>query len=330
MNKQIDIGIVNYNGGECLLKCMESIISMSGSDVNLYVLDNMSTDGSIDLAEKKFPECTIIRSKTNLGYAGGCNCLLRSFSSDVVAVCNMDLEFPADWASNIIDCFKNNPDASSVASLVIQKDTNEVYASDIHFFWDLHPICVSESNITEQDHQVFGAYGAVMAFRKQVFEEIGYFDDDYFLFFEETEFFLRMNINKLKVILCPSARIYHHRSVSTVRYSTKKLYYTERNRIWTAFKYLPLWYFPVLFPLSILRLYVMSKNGVPQEDGQGKKVRTSEILVALFKAWLCSFFELNREWKKRKLIWKKTDVTPLFTFSIIKKYNLELSQLRVK
>jgi GT2 family glycosyltransferase len=330
MNKQIDVGIVNFNGGDCLLKCIESILSMSGARVNVYVLDNMSSDDSIDLAEKKFPECTFIRSKINLGYARGCNCLLRSFTSDVVAVCNMDLEFPVDWAANIINCFSNYPDASSVASLVIQKDTNEVYASDIHFFWDLHPICVSERDSSEKDHQVFGAYGAVMAFRKQVFEKIGYFDDDYFLFFEETEFFLRMNINKLKVILCPSARIFHHRSISTVRYSTKKLYYTERNRIWTAFKYLPLWYFPVLFPLSILRLYVMSKNGVPQKDGLGKNVRTSEILSTLFKAWLCSFSKLNREWKKRKLIWKKTDMTPIYALSIISKYNLKISQLRVK
>ena len=330
MNQKIDIGIVNYNGGDCLIKCIESIYLMSDVIVKLYVLDNMSSDDSIDVAEKKFPDCTFIRSKKNLGYAGGCNSLLKHFTADIVAVCNMDLEFPSDWAREIVNCFNNVPDASSISSLVIQKDTNEIYASDIHFFWDLHPICVCEKIDTEKEQQVFGAYGAVMAFRKEVFEKIGYFDDDYFLFFEETEFFLRMNINKLKVYLCPTARVFHHRSISTVRYSTGKIYYSERNRIWTAFKYLPLWYFPLLFPLSILRLYVMSKNGVPQEDGQGKKVRPLEIVLTLFKAWLCSLLELNREWKKRRQIWKKTDVTPSYTLDIIKKYNLRFSQLRVK
>lgn len=330
MNNNIDIGIVNYNGGDFLLKCIESITLMADISANIYVFDNASSDDSIEIAEKNYPECIFIRSEKNLGYAGGCNCLLHAFKSEIVAVCNMDLEFSSEWGKNILKCFQDNPDSSSVASLVIQKDTNEIYASDIHFFWDLHPLCVSEMVINKDAQQVFGAYGAVMTFRRNIFEQIGYFDDDYFLFFEETEFFLRMNINKMKVILCPSACIFHYRSISTVRYSPLKLFYSERNRIWTALKYLPFWFFPMIFPLSILRLYLMSKSGVPQKEGQSQKLNTLSIIFIILKAWFLSFGKIFRELKKRKLIWKKNSSSPLLTISIIKKYKLRLSQLRVK
>lgn len=330
LKNSIDIGIVNYNGGDCLAECIGTLYAMTDVDVNVYVFDNNSTDTSVRLAEAEYPQCKFIKNRENIGYAGGCNYLIKQFTSDIVAVCNMDLEFDKGWALAIVNCFNENPQVDSVASLVVQKESGEVYATDINFFWDLHPICVSEDVDKTATKRVFGAYGAVMSFRKSLFDRIGFMDEDYFLFFEETEFFLRMNVHDRQVALCPDAVVYHHRSVSTVRYSTAKLYYTERNRMWTAIKYLPVWYLPFIIPLSIVRLFIMMKNGVPDTDSKGRKNSKADIILTLLRAWFLSLSKIGREWRKRRNIWKHSNHGPLFTLGIIQKYRLDFKQLRVR
>lgn len=326
----IDVGIVNYNSGNCLSSCIESLLNMKGVNVNVFVFDNNSIDASLQIAEEKFPQCKYYKSKVNLGYAGGCNHLIKEFTSEIVAVCNMDLVFDPEWALNIIRDFNDHPDVDSLSSSVIQSENNEVYATDIHFFWDLHPMCVAEQCESGQFRKVFGAYGAVMAFRKRLFSQIGFFEEDYFLFFEETEFFLRMNINNKFVGISPDAKVFHHRSVATIKYSPMKLYYSERNRIFTVLKYLPLWYIPFVFPLSLIRMYIMMKNGVPQNDGAGKKINKVQIGITLLKAWFSALLKIPREWKKRRNLWKESPYNPVETLRIIRRYCLNVNQLRVR
>ncbi|NLD99193.1 MAG: glycosyltransferase family 2 protein [Fibrobacter sp.] len=330
MENVIDIGIINFNGGEYLQHCIGSIKNLKNVSCNLFILDNASSDNSARDAQNVYPDCNYLFSDKNLGYAGGCNLLLENMRSDIVVLCNMDLEFADDWGEKILECFKQNPDVSSIGSLVIDKETQIVYSSGVFIYKDLYPLCSNDKPAREKCYEVFGAYGAVMAFRRDVFDKIGTFDDDYFLFFEETEFYWRLNVNKLKTVLYPQAKVYHHRSVSTVKYSPLKLYYSERNRIWTAFKYLPLWYFPLTFPLSVYRFYVMSKKGLPGKDGRGNKVNPLKIVMVLLKAWGISLIHLYREWKKRKGIWSRTDLKPADTLRIISKYKMPRTELKVK
>lgn len=330
MEKNIDFGIVNYNGGEYLQHCISSIKNMEGLCCRIFILDNASSDKSAEMAEKSFPDCTVIYSDINLGYAGGCNRLLSYLKTDVVVLCNMDLEFASDWGLKILECFERNPDTSSVGSMVVEKESGSVYSSGVFFFWDMYPLSSNEKPGSDTCYEVFGSYGAVMAFKRDVFEKIGMFDNDYFLFFEETEFYWRMNINQKKTIFNPLAKVFHHRSVSTIKYSPLKLFYSERNRIWTAFKYLPLWYFPLIFPVSVLRFFLMSRKGVPSTDGKGNSVRPLMVITIILKAWFAAIKDLRREWEKRQALWKESVLNPIDTLKIIQKYKLSNSELRVK
>jgi len=303
--RRIDIGIINYNGGDYLLDCIESLQNMHDCAVTLYVLDNASNDGSMERARSAFPGHVYMASPVNLGYAGGINLLLASMTAPIVAFCNMDLEFPPDWAKHILDCFDSNPDAASVASLVIEKESGSGYSSAVNIFWDLFPASSRRAPETDQPYGVTSAYGAVMTFRMELFDRIGRFDDDYFLFFEETEFYLRMHLNREKTLLYPRARVYHHRSLSTIRFSGTKLFYSERNRVMTAFKYLPWWYLPLTFPLSALRFGIMAGGGIPKADGSGKKISCVATVMVILRAWLCAFRFLLRERAKRSRIRKR-------------------------
>jgi GT2 family glycosyltransferase len=329
MQKRIDVGIVNYNGGLELIKCIETILGLRGVDVNVLVADNASTDGSAIEAKKRFPQCTYLLLETNSGYAGACNYLIPHLKTDVIVLCNMDLEFDPDWGKELLDCFTKNPQAAAVSTAVYEKETGRLYSGGVFFYNDLYPLS-SESLKSNEPYDVFGSYGAIMAFRRDVFKKTGMFDKDYFLFFEETEFYLRMNVFGLRTIFCPSAKVYHHRSVSTIRYSPLKLYYSERNRMMTAYKYFPLWYFPFVFIISAYRILLMAKKGVPGKDGQGRKVSKFTIVFTIGKAWLDALRFIPRETKKRMQMWKKSEYSPAFTLELIRKYKLRASELRVK
>ena len=97
---QIDVGIINYNGGLELSECVGSLLAQS-VPVRVLVFDNASTDDSIAQLRKKNLDCKIIESSKNLGYAGACNGLLENMDSDIQVLCNMDLEFDPTWAENL-------------------------------------------------------------------------------------------------------------------------------------------------------------------------------------------------------------------------------------
>lgn len=329
-SQRIDFGIVNYNGGTALTKCIQTILGLKGIQSRIFILDNASTDNSLYLAKNQFDECTYIELDHNIGYAGACNKLIQYLESHIIVLCNMDLEFDSDWGLNLLKCFIQNPEAVSVSTAVYDRETGKLYSGGVFYFHDLYPLSSEVLLSKDQPYDVTACYGAVMTFRREIFNKIGGFDEDYFLFFEETEFYLRMSINNLKTIYCPTARVFHFRSVSSIRYSPLKLFYSERNRVWTAFKYLPYWYFPLTFIFSILRFITMAKSGIPENDGQGKKVKKSTIIFTIFKAWIEAILKMPNEFEKRKKIWAQTKSTPIDTLKIIKQYPLSFSDLKVK
>lgn len=328
MAPAIDIGIINYNSGNHLDACIASLRQNTHASFRIFVLDNASTDASFNEVSRRHPEVHCIASSVNLGYAGGINQLFQHMDAPLLAFCNMDLEFSPDWVTTICACYDAHPEADSVVPLVIEKESGKVYSSSVNFFWDLHPLSTKIAPDTSAPYPVVNAYGAAMTFRRSVIERTGGFDADYFLFFEETDFYLRMHILGMKTLFCPSARIFHERSVSTVRFSPRKLYYSERNRLLTAFKCLPFWYVPLLFPISIFRFYLMSTSGLPKSDGEGKKVSKAATLATLLSAWLAAVRLLPETVKKRKLLWKNAVIPNHGILTLISQHRVTLDNVR--
>lgn len=284
----IDVGIINYNGGKELSCCVESLLRQS-SPVRVFVFDNASTDDSIEVLERSGMSCEVIRSGKNLGYAGACNGLLEKMTSEIQVLCNMDLEFDESWARELLACFDRHPECGSVASLVMEK-SGYVNAVGVLLGKDLFAknegsgLMAGDVDIREKS--VFGCYGAVMSFRRKAADAAGRMDDSFFLFFEETEWYFRHNLSGFDTVFCPDAKVYHERSMTTVRYSPLKLFYSERNRLRTAVRLLP-WSRIFQLPLLAVKRYLsMAKGGVPNKSGDGKKLSKVAICAAIAKAWL--------------------------------------------
>jgi GT2 family glycosyltransferase len=336
MTKTLDIGIVNFNGGAYLRKCVLSALAQVNAEVRVFVYDNASTDGSIetiaDLGKVKS-----IRGTVNKGYAFACNRLIEVMTSDLVVVSNMDLEFDGSWAKQVIAAFEAHPEADSIASLVLeQTDPVTVNFAGMGFFPDLHPQSIYAGARPEAVPQspaiVFGAYGAVMVFRRSLFDKIGFFDEDYFLFYEETEFFWRMNIYGRKTVYWPQAKIVHFRSLTTRRFSLLKLYYTERNRIYTGLKILPIRRYPSLFIWSLYRLFLMRGKADPSQKEKMRETGASpvRIIVTIAKAWLSALLSFPAIRKKRRSLWAQAQTTPSRTVEIHLRYRIPWKTLSLR
>jgi len=298
----VDVGIINYNGGSELTECVKSLKAQT-SPVRVFVFDNASTDDSIQILRNQGLDCKIIECSENLGYAGACNGLLAQMDSEIQVLCNMDLEFDSAWAENLLKCFERHPECGSVASLVMEKSgyvnaVGVLLGADLFAKNEGSGLDAQDADIREKE--VFGCYGAVMSFRKAAAQAAGQMDASFFLFFEETEWYFRHNLAGFKTVFCPEARVYHERSMTTVRYSPLKLFYSERNRLRSAIRLLPLGGIAMLPVRGFVRYLNMAKGGVPGQSGDGKKLSKVSICKALAKAWLQALLSFPKEWAVRK------------------------------
>ena len=321
---KIDVGIINYNGGSELLGCVRSLKSQM-VPLRVFVFDNASTDNSIQVLKDSGIDCVVIESQKNLGYAGACNGLLDNMESEIQVLCNMDLEFSPDWAKNLLDCFERHPEVGSVASLVMEKSgvvnaVGVLFGADLFAKNEASGLNISEADIREKE--VFGCYGAVMSFRKAAARAAGEMDASFFLFFEETEWYFRHNLAGYKTIFCPEAKVYHERSMTTVRYSPRKLFYSERNRLRTAIRLLPLGSILKLPILGCLRYLNMARGDVPETSGDGKRLSKVSICWALGKAWLQALWMLPAELVKRIKYRKKFGDVNKKVADILKQYSI--------
>lgn len=323
--KQMEVGIINYNGGEELVRCVKSLTAQS-FPVRVFVYDNASADHSLELLEQSGEPCEIIRSTKNRGYAGACNGLREHMTSDIQVLCNMDLDFDKDWAKNLFACFEAHPEAASVASLVMER-SGFVNAIGVLFGEDLFAenegSGKDEKDTDIREKEVFGCYGAVMAFRKECADKVGELDESFFLFFEESEWYFRFNLCGFKTFFCPCAKVFHERSLTTVRYSPRKLYFSERNRLRSAVRLLPVSSLVRLPVIAFKRYLRMAKGGVPKQSSDGKKLSKVSICNALFKAWIEAIFALPREWGIRNSYEERYGNVQNKMLEILKRYPLQ-------
>lgn len=329
-------GIVNYNGGEHLLACVRSILAQP-ADCRVTVFDNASADDSAARVEASFPAVTVVRSPENLGYAGALNRLLARMDEEIVVLCNMDLEFDGGWTTATKRALDADPEASGTASLVIEMTEPPVINSlGVRFFADLHAQNVGSGaawdaeRVRREAAGAFGAYGAVMCFRRTALEGLE-FDEDYFLFFEETDFFLRFTLLGHRVVFVPEAIVRHQRSLSTGRFSTLKLYYGERNRLTTVFKLLPASYWPTAMVATLRRFRRLARGAASEGAVSAARLPgKGTIVLTLLRAWGGAAARLPGTLRKRRAFFRNGKLTPQAALELVRRYPLAENDLRLR
>jgi GT2 family glycosyltransferase len=259
--------VLNYNGKAYLENCLDSIVKSHYKNYELILVDNASKDGSVEFVKKRFSTVKVIQTEKNLGFAEGNNIGARQATGAYLIFLNNDTQVTPCWLEKMIESAEADASMGVCGSKVLLLDRKNVidviggFVCDI-FGSGLNALGHLEIDNHQYDSQreIFSVVGACLLIKRRLFEDIGGFDSSYFLLGEDIDLCWRAQLAGYKVIVVPSAVIYH-KSMGTIKSQQdrkdrgKLRFLSERNTLRsilknyeqsTLFKILP-YYFGLLF-----------------------------------------------------------------------------------
>lgn len=241
---KLSIVIVNFNTRDLLAKCL---LSLPRCDVfKIIVVDNASTDGSAAMVRKDFPKVTLLASRTNDGYAKNNNKARKVAEGEYVLFLNSDTEVYSGTGEAMADYMDRNSEVGIATCLTILPDGSLYYACHRGFptLWNslcyflglarMFPKVKLFAGYTatylpiDKIHEIDACSGTFLMIRKNLLDEVGWFDEDYFAFGEDIEMCYRVKELGYKVMFNPTVSILHHWGASSGLKSTSKMVTTAR------------------------------------------------------------------------------------------------------
>ena len=242
MAKLASVIIPNWNGASHLPTCLDALEQQTFTDYEIIVVDNGSTDQSLDLLARGYPETRVIALSYNLGFAGGCNAGLRQASGETLVILNNDTRVEPGWLAELLSALEQHPEAGMATPKVrLWDDHRRLHTTgdymrsngipDSRGVWEL------DEGQYDQQTYVFGAAGVAPAYRRQMLEEIGLFDADFVSYCEDVDLSWRAQLAGYRCVYVPGAVLYH--KVSATGKGVLRSFMVARNTIWTLVKNLP-------------------------------------------------------------------------------------------
>ena len=260
------IVIINYNGLNLIKKFIPTIITNS-SNCNIYVIDNNSTDDSVNYIKNNFSNINIINNSSNLGYAGGYNEGIKKIDEDLLIFLNNDATFlDENSLYNLVKVFKENSEIKVAQPKIIDFTNQEKFEYSgaaggfIDFFG--YPFCrgrifsnVELKNNYNTTREVFWASGTCFAVRRSTFVEHNGFDESFFAHMEEIDLCWRIKRKNIddKIVAVGNSEVHHLGGGSLTYNSSNKYYLNFRNSIIMMIKNIPGKYF---FQFLLGRLFL--------------------------------------------------------------------------
>jgi GT2 family glycosyltransferase len=234
--------IPNWNGAAHLPACLGSLRKQTFSDYQVIVVDNGSTDDSLDLLTCDYPYVEVIALPRNLGFAGGCNAGLREAKGEVLVILNNDTEVEPTWLAELLSALEQHPEAGMATPKVrLWDDRARLHTTGDYVRTNGIPDSRGVWQIDEgqYDHEtyVFGAAGVAPAYRLAMLDDIGLFDADFVSYCEDVDLSWRAQLAGYRCVYAPRAVLYH--KVSATGRGTIRSFRVARNTIWTLVKNLP-------------------------------------------------------------------------------------------
>ena len=222
----LTVSIVNFNSGNYVLNCLDSLEKLKDEvDLEIFIVDNASTDDSFKKIKLKFPNCHFISNSENLGFGKAHNLVLKQAKTEYILILNPDTEIKKKVLSCIVDFLEENPDVGAASSKVLLDNGKLDWASHRGFPTPLaaflYYVLGNDSlyHLTKKDltktHQVDAISGAFFLTRKSVLEKVGFFDEDFFMYGEDLDLCYRIKEVGLKVMYFPEVSIIHHKGISS-------------------------------------------------------------------------------------------------------------------
>ena len=248
----VSLLVVNYNGEDILKLCFPSLkkLNYPKNRYEIIVVDNGSTDGSVQFLKKKYPDVKVVQNKKNLGYVG-INLGLKYCKGEYIYFLNNDLILQKNCLHYLVQGIQKDSSIGMVAHDGINYYNKKIVSGGT---WASRTMYCGHNPIEDKKDVKEIPYMGCGIIRKSVIEAYGYlFDPDYFIYAEDFDLGLRIRLLGMKTILVKRARCYHLHSFTMKRVSnpSRNTFLLERNLLTTFFKIFSLKTIILLFPLVL-------------------------------------------------------------------------------
>jgi hypothetical protein len=304
MKDKVALVVLNWNGERLLNQLLKNWIDCSG-EASIYLVDNASTDQSLNYVQQNFPSVKIIAHDQNYGFCEGYNRALRQIDAKYYVLLNSDVELSPQWLSPILDLLENDACIAACQPKILdykRRDTFE-YAGAAGGMLDRYGYPFCRGRVFEKIEPDIGQYnencsvawasGACMMIRADLFQKVGGFDPDFFAHMEEIDLCWRLLNKGYQIYYCAKSHVYHMGGSTLHKSNPHKTFLNFRNNLWMLHKNLPqasLFYTIflrlVLDGISAMKFLISSKDGW-------------QHLVAILKAHFTYYAGLKNIHQKR-------------------------------
>jgi GT2 family glycosyltransferase len=331
----ISVVVLNWNGYQVLDNCLKSLYDQTYRPLEIIVVDNASTDGSVDFVRQKFQDVHLIVNEKNLGFGAGNNIGIQASQGSYIMILNNDTRVDPKCVEELKRSIEKDKSYGACASKILLENKPDII--------DGVGIVVCPDGLSfgrgrlekrdryDEEEEIFFASDCACLYRREMLEDIGLYDEDFFAYADETDMGWRAQLAGWKCIYSPKAIVYHLHSVSSGgRVSSFKAFLVERNRIWVALKNFPISLI-ILGQFYTLWRYVFQAYGALMGKGAAGQFTSdfskAELVKILLKVYISVWKQLPLMLKKRKIIQKKKRITNREVYRLIKRYGISAREI---
>jgi GT2 family glycosyltransferase len=252
----VSVVVVNYNGRHFLEDCFCSLTQQTYRNYEMILVDNGSKDDSISFMKEHYPSVHLVQLSSNTGFAGGTNAGIKEAKGEFILTLNNDTCVFSDFIEKLSQPMIREPLVGMCASKMITPDgkinSTGICLSRSGAAWDRGGF-EQDNRQYNHEEEVFGPCAGAALYRKTMLDEIGLFDEDFFLFMEDVDLAFRARLAGWKCMYAPEARVIHKHGGTAHAGSDIAVYYGNRNIFWYVIKNFPLWTLIISSPWIIGR-----------------------------------------------------------------------------
>jgi GT2 family glycosyltransferase len=300
---RVSVVIPNWNGADLLRDvCLPSLTGQTFRDFSVIVVDNGSSDGSVEYLATAWASVFTLGLDRNFGFATAVNRGIMASQSEYIALVNNDVELDPNWLAELVANLVKNPSAGSATGKMLDfRDRTKLVSAGLTLHWNgrfkERGRGEEDSGQYDQCEEIFSATAGAGLYRRSAFQSVGLFDDDFFAYAEDVDWAFRAHTEGLTSLYVPSAVSYHLGSATSGRLPGLYSYLIIRNSIWFVLKNFPAsklrksW--PAIVGLLLLRSYSTMRRG----DAK-----------LVLRAWAAASLGLRKTLRKRREIQSRRKV----------------------
>ena len=342
----VSVIVVNFNRVNLLRACLDSLARQEKIEAEWIVVDNGSSDGSAAMVASEFPQAKLIRSAVNLGFCAGNNLGIAAAQGEFVALLNNDAVADPLWLSAMAAEMTDRR-VGMVASKILvagrtdrtdrmdRTDSTEVIDKIGHgIYWDGQNRGRGSGQLDrgqyDSQRDILWPDGCAALYRKNMLDQVGGFDEDFFAYADDAELGLRARSAGWTARYAPSAVVHHLRGATMGKRNLRRIQLIERNRIWLATKHFPLWLLllnPYFYLLRLIAGFLAALAG-QGEAGQVLGFRAKlNLAIALLAADWEALRGIPNMWAKRRAWRTKRKWNDSQVFALLRKHRLSLTEI---